>query len=67
MIRIYLDSSAYTKVFVDEVGSQSATDIIKLAESTDSIQIITSAWTINETISAVDKKAYQKNELIVWI
>ena len=64
MIRIYFDSSAYVKVFdTSEEGSAEATKIIEHAEKNKNIQIIMSVWTINETISAIDKKAYQRRDI----
>jgi predicted nucleic acid-binding protein len=63
MKKIYFDSSVYTKVFAKEEGSDTAKRIIKLAETTNDIQIIMSVWTINEVISAIDKKAYQTHEI----
>jgi predicted nucleic acid-binding protein len=63
MKKIYFDSSAYTKAFANEEGSSTAKEIIKLAETTNDIQVIMSVWTINEVISAIDQKAYQTGEI----
>jgi predicted nucleic acid-binding protein len=63
MKKIYFDSSAYTKAFANEEGSDIAKRIIKLAETTNDIQIIMSVWTINEALSAIDQKAYQTREI----
>jgi predicted nucleic acid-binding protein len=63
MIKVYFDSSAYTKVFANEDGSDTAREIIQKAETTKDIQIVMSVWTINETISAIDRKAHQYHEI----
>jgi predicted nucleic acid-binding protein len=63
MTRIYFDTSAFVKVFHKEEGSTEAIKIIDHAEKHNNIQIIMSVWTINETISAIDQKAYQKTEI----
>lgn len=63
MIRIYFDTSAYVKVFHKEKGSTEAKKIIGYAEKHNNIQIKMSVWTINETIAAIDQKAYQRTEI----
>jgi predicted nucleic acid-binding protein len=63
MIKVYFDSSVYTKIFADEDGSETAREIIGLTETTSGIQIVMSLWTINEAIAAIDQKAHQRHEI----
>jgi predicted nucleic acid-binding protein len=64
VLKIYFDSSAYTKVFSKhEIGSNAARKIIEYVETNNNIQIIMSVWTINETIAAIDQKANQRHEV----
>ena len=59
MKRIYFDSSAYTKVFTEETGSDNAKRLFELAYK-NRVKIVLSVWTINESIAAIDKKCHQK-------
>lgn len=61
MIRLYFDSSVYTKIFKIEDGSESTRDIISLSKTSD-FHIFMSTWVINETISAIDS-AVKKGHL----
>jgi predicted nucleic acid-binding protein len=63
MKKVFFDSSAYTKNFTDEEGSNKAKEIIRLAENTYKIKIFLSSWVINESIAAVDQKCYQRREI----
>jgi predicted nucleic acid-binding protein len=63
MNRIYLDTSAYVKVYKRERGSRHAKEIIDLAKQDKKIRIYMSFWVINESISVVDQ-AYKKKHQI---
>lgn len=52
--RLYFDTSAIIKEFVIEEGSDLVDRVTTLARTGD-IQIISSVWTINETIAVVDR------------
>jgi predicted nucleic acid-binding protein len=62
MHRIYLDSSAYVKIFKREMGSKLAKQLVSLAEN-NRIRIFLSYWVINETIAAIDKTHIQRGEI----
>lgn len=53
--RVYLDTSAYVKYFKDEFGSDSVRRIILIAHKNRSLRIFMSLWTINESVTAIDK------------
>jgi predicted nucleic acid-binding protein len=59
IIRVYSDSSVYVKYFKDERGSENVKRIIQIARKNKLLKIFMSLWTINETVTAIDK--YQKN------
>ena len=64
MVKIYFDSSVYVKYFdITEKGSSEVRKIIDYVENHNNIQIIMSVWAINETIAAIDQKAYKKTEI----
>lgn len=63
MHQIYLDSSAYVKIFKRERGSKLAKQLILLAESNDRIRIFLSYWVINETIAAIDKTQNRRGKI----
>jgi predicted nucleic acid-binding protein len=53
--RIYFDASVYVKHFKDEDGSESVNRIIRIAQKNKQLKIFMSFWTINESITAIDK------------
>jgi predicted nucleic acid-binding protein len=55
----YFDSSAYVKLYSQEVGSDCANQFFTLAK-VGRVAIMMSYWTINETYAAVDKKIRKK-------
>lgn len=52
--RLYFDTSAIVKEFVDEEGSE-LVDKITTAAREGGVQIISSVWAINETLAVVDR------------
>jgi predicted nucleic acid-binding protein len=58
--RIYFDTSVYIKHFKDEEGSDAVNRIIQIAEKNKLLKIFMSFWTINESVTAIDKNFYQK-------
>jgi predicted nucleic acid-binding protein len=60
MTKIYFDTSVYVKHFKDEDGSDSVERIIQIAEKNNLLKIFMSFWTINESVTAIDKNYYQK-------
>ena len=61
MIRAYLDSSTFVKQFSEEKGSEVAHKLFIACESGE-IELITSQWTIGESIAAMDRK-FKRNEI----
>lgn len=61
--RIYFDTSVYVKHFKEEDGSENVNRIIRIAEKNTQLKIFMSFWTINGSITAIDKD-YYKNK---WI
>ena len=61
MIRAYLDSSAFVKEFGEEIGSQVAHKLFVASEK-GKIELVTSQWTIGESIAAIDRK-FRRNEI----
>lgn len=61
--RIYFDTSVYVKHFKEEDGSENVNRIIRIAEKNTQLKIFMSFWTINESITAIDKDYYKKK----WI
>lgn len=61
MIRAYIDSSAFVKEFSEEIGSEIAHRLFSMCEK-GRIDLITSHWTIGESIAAVDRK-FRRGEL----
>jgi predicted nucleic acid-binding protein len=59
LTRIYFDSSAYVKIFAPEGGTEEASLLFQLAFD-GRVEIYMSAWTINETIAAIDRKHRRK-------
>jgi predicted nucleic acid-binding protein len=57
--RIFLDSSAYIKAFVDEDGTRSIKALLALADE-KKVEIFLSQWAINESINAIDIRCYKK-------
>ncbi|RLI78906.1 hypothetical protein DRP07_10620 [Archaeoglobales archaeon] len=55
MRRVYLDTSAYLKEFSQETGSETIFKIFSACEKGE-IVIVTSQWTLSESIAAVDRK-----------
>ncbi|MGH9992293.1 MAG: type II toxin-antitoxin system VapC family toxin [Nitrososphaera sp.] len=55
MKRVYLDTSAFVKLFFDEMDSDLVESIAELARS-KKIQIAMSEWNVNEAIWTVEKK-----------
>ena len=53
--KIFFDSSVYVKVFAQELGAETVSQLFQLAFD-KRIQILLSVWAINETLVAVDKK-----------
>ncbi len=53
-IRLYFDTSALLKEFVQEIGSDLVDKAVSAARQSR-IQIVTSVWSINETIAVVDR------------
>jgi predicted nucleic acid-binding protein len=58
--KIYLDTSVYVKRFKEEQGSDTIHRIFRIAQKDSRLKILMSLWTINESITAIDKKFYQK-------
>lgn len=54
MKKIYLDTSAFFKIFVEEEATEVVERLILLAKE-KKIQIVLSDWTINESIALVDE------------
>ena len=61
-MKIFLDTSAYVKIFKRECGSSLIKKIIKLAQA-NKIQLYFSVWALNESIAAIDKSCHQKNQI----
>jgi predicted nucleic acid-binding protein len=57
--KIFLDTSAYVKVFTQESGTQEVDQLMDLAHESR-IQILLSVWAMNEAIAAVDRKCFQR-------
>lgn len=56
MKRVYLDTSAFFKIFFsDEEASQVVQRIVTFADD-NKIQIVISEWVINEVLAAIEKK-----------
>ena len=55
MKRAYLDTSAYLKEFSHETGSKTISRIFSACERGE-VVIVTSQWTLSESIAAVDRK-----------
>ena len=55
MKRVYLDTSAYLKEFSQEKGSKTISRIFSACERGE-VVIVTSQWTLSESIAAVDRK-----------
>lgn len=53
-MKIYLDSSAFLKGFVEEPDSNIITDIVEKSES-GKLPLVISVWTLSECISVLDK------------
>jgi predicted nucleic acid-binding protein len=53
--RVYLDTSAFVKLFFDEMDSELVERIVELARS-KKIQIAMSEWNLNEAIWTAEKK-----------
>ena len=63
-MKIFLDTSAYVKIFKRECGSSLIKKIIKLAQA-NKIQLYFSIWVLNESTAAIDKGCHQKNKINV--
>lgn len=63
MNRIYLDTSAYVKVYKRECGSRRAKEIINLAKQNKNTKIFMSYWVINESIAVIDQAYNQKHKI----
>lgn len=61
MKRVYLDTSAFVKLFFDEMDSDRVERITELARSRK-IQIVLSEWNLNEAIWTAEKKVL-KNKI----
>jgi predicted nucleic acid-binding protein len=59
--RLYFDTSVLIKEFVPEVGSDLVDKVTTTARQ-GNIQIISSVWVVNETISVIDRLSRQKDE-----
>jgi predicted nucleic acid-binding protein len=59
--RVYFDTSAVIKEFVVEKGSE-LIDKITNAARNQKLQIVSSAWSINESIAVIDRLSRQKFE-----
>ncbi|MCP8317116.1 MAG: type II toxin-antitoxin system VapC family toxin [archaeon] len=59
MISLYLDSSAFIKNFSEEAGSSYIGKIFDACEE-GKIIVITSQWTIGESLAAIDRKFRRK-------
>lgn len=55
MKRVYLDTSAYLKEFSQEAGSETISRIFTACERGETV-LVTSQWTLSESIAAVDRK-----------
>ncbi len=55
MKKVYLDTSAFVKLFFDEMDSALVEKIVELAK-TKKIQIAMSEWNVNEAMWTVEKK-----------
>ena len=55
MKRVYPDTSAYLKEFSQETGSETIFRIFSACERGE-VVIVTSQWTLSESIAAVDRK-----------
>lgn len=53
--RIYLDTSAFLKEFSEEPKSEIVHRIFEMCRERK-VTIVTSRWTINESVAALDKK-----------
>ena len=56
MKRAYLDTSAYLKEFSQETGSETISRIFAACERGE-VVIVTSQWTLSESIAALDRKS----------
>ena len=61
MKKVYLDTSAFVKLFFDEEGDEALEKIANLARE-KKLQIVISEWVINEAIWTVEKKVL-KNKI----
>lgn len=63
MIHVYLDSSAYVKAFKRERGSSFVKKLLETAEKSSHVKLFLSYWTINESISVIDKTQHQRDKI----
>ena len=61
MKRVYLDTSAYLKEFSPETSSETISKLFSACESSK-VVLVTSQWTLSESIAAIDKK-HRREEL----
>ena len=60
MKRVYLDTSAFFKIFFSgEEASQVVERIVSLADD-NKIQIVISEWVVNEVLAAIEKKVQKR-------
>lgn len=59
--RLYFDTSALIKEFISELGSDLIDKVVAAARE-QRIQIVSSIWSINETLSVIDRLSRQKDE-----
>ncbi|MGC1134095.1 MAG: type II toxin-antitoxin system VapC family toxin [Nitrososphaeraceae archaeon] len=59
--RLYFDTSAIIKEFVNEVGSE-LIDKVTTSAREGHLQVVSSVWSINEALAVIDRK-YKKNEI----
>lgn len=55
MRKIYLDTSAYVKLYSQEAGTDVAESLLKLAED-KRVKLVMSIWAVSETVAAIDRK-----------
>lgn len=59
MKRLFLDSSAYVKIFSPEEGSQTVQKLLEAGKE-GKAELVVSSWTINEAVAALDRKARRR-------
>ena len=60
-MRVYVNTSAYVKEFSEEKGTETVRKIFNACEA-GKVNIVTSLWTLSESIAAVDRK-FRRGEI----